>query len=140
MKLKEIMTSDVEVVRVNDSLQTAARKMRDSDIGFLPVFDGDQLVGVLSDRDIIVRAIAEGIDPLAMLGRDLVTSPAICCFDDQEVEEAARLMRDNQIRRLVILNRRNGQLTGVISLSDLTLNVDSKLTDKVLQSVFEPVG
>ena len=140
MKLKEIMTSDVEVVRVNDSLQTAARKMRDSDIGFLPVFDGDQLIGVLSDRDIIVRAIAEGIDPLAMLGRDLVTSPAICCFDDQEVEEAARLMRDNQIRRLVILNRRNGQLTGVISLSDLTLNVDSKLTDKVLQSVFEPVG
>ena len=68
MKLKEIMTSDVEVVRVNDSLQTAARKMRDSDIGFLPVFDGDQLVGVLSVRDFFVRGIGVGIDPVGMLG------------------------------------------------------------------------
>ena len=140
MKIKEIMTNEVQAIRVNDTLQAAAKKMRDSDIGFLPVFDGEQLVGVLSDRDIIVRAIAEGIDPLAMLGRELVTSPAICCFDDQEVEEAARLMRDNQIRRLVILNRGDKRLAGIISLGDLALNADGKLTGKVLQSVVEPVG
>jgi CBS domain-containing protein len=138
MKLKEIMTTDVKVVRVNDSLQIAARKMRDSDIGFLPVIDGDQLVGVFTDRDMIVRAIAEGMDPQAMLGREFVTSPAIYCFDDQDVEDATRLMRDNQIRRLVILRRDKG-LVGVVALSDLALNVDSKLTEKVLQKVFEPV-
>jgi len=140
MKIKEIMTSDVKVIRVNDTLQAAARKMRDSDIGFLPVIDGDQLVGVMSDRDIIVRAIADGTDPQTMLGRDLATSPAIYCFDDQEIEEAARLMHDNQIRRLVVLNRRDKHLAGVISLGDLALNADGKLTGKVLQSVFEPVS
>ncbi len=139
MKLKEIMTSDVQVIHLNDSLQTAARKMRDSDIGFLPVFDGDQLVGVLSDRDIVIRAIAEGADPNLMLGRGLATSPAIYCFEDQEIEQAAQLMHDNQIRRLVILNRGDRRLVGVVSLSDLAMNADIKLTDKVLQSVFEPV-
>jgi len=138
MKLKEIMTIDVKVVRVNDSLQTAARKMRDSDIGFLPLIDGDQLVGVFTDRDMIVRAIAEGMDPQAILGRELATSPAIYCFDDQDVEDATRLMRDNQIRRLVILSRRDKGLVGVVSLSDLALNVDGNLTEKVLQKVFEP--
>jgi CBS domain-containing protein len=138
MKLKEIMTTDVKVVRVNDSLQTAARKMRDSDIGFLPVIDGDQLVGVFTDRDMIVRAIADGTDPGATLGRELATSPAIYCFDDQDIEEATRLMRDNQIRRLVILSRRDKGLVGVVSLSDLALNVDGNLTEKVLQKVFEP--
>ena len=140
MKLKEIMSSDVKVVGVNDTLQTAARKMRESDIGFLPVIDGDQLIGVLSDRDIIVRAIAQGANPKTMLGRELATSPAIYCFEDQEIEEAAQLMHDNRIRRLVILNRGDKHVAGVVSLSDLALNADDKLTDKVLQSVFAPVG
>ncbi|MBI3152539.1 MAG: CBS domain-containing protein [Chloroflexi bacterium] len=140
MKLKEIMTNDVEVIRVNDTLQTAARKMRDLNIGFLPVFDGDQLIGVISDRDIIVRAIAEGTDPNSMLGRELATSPAICCFDDEGVDEAARTMHDNQIRRLVILSRQDSRLVGIVSLSDLALNTNGKLTGKVLKSVFEPVG
>ncbi len=140
MKLKEIMTSDVQVIQVNDTLQTAARKMRDAEIGFLPVFDGEQLVGVLTDRDIIVRAIAEGTDPKTMLGRELATSPVIYCFEDQDVEVAAQLMHDNQIRRLAILSRHDRNLVGVISLSDLVINADGKLTGKVLQSVFEPVS
>jgi CBS domain-containing protein len=139
MKLKEIMTAPVETVQVNDTLQTAARKMRDADIGLLPVFDGDQLAGVLTDRDIIVRAIAAGTDPKSMLGRELSTSPAICCFDDQDVEEAARLMHDTQIRRILILDHQDRSLAGIVSLSDLALNVDSRLTGKVLQSVSEPV-
>jgi len=105
MKLKEIMTQDVEVIHPDDSLQTAAQKMRDRDIGFLPVCDGDRLIGVVSDRDMIVRVIAEGRDPAAMMGRSLGTAPVIYCFEDQDVDEAARIMQENQIRRLVILNR-----------------------------------
>jgi CBS domain-containing protein len=140
MKLKEIMTSEVVVIHPNDTLQTAARKMHDQDIGFLPVCDNDRLIGVLTDRDLIVRAIAEGMDSKAIVGRDLVTSPAIYCFDDQNVDEAAKLMHDNQIRRLVILRRGDKQMVGVVSLGDLAINVDDKLSGEVLQSVSEPVS
>ena len=75
-----------------------------------------------------------------MLGREFVTSPATYCFEDEDVDEAARLMHDNQIRRLVILNRGDNHLIGVISLGDLAINVDDKTSGKVLQSVSEPVS
>jgi len=139
MKLREIMTSNVEVIHPNDTLQTAASKMHDRDIGFLPVCDGDRLIGVLTDRDLITRALAEGMESKAMLGRDLVTSPAIYCFDDQSVDEAAKLMHDNQIRRLVILSR-DKRMVGVVSLGDLAMSADDKLSGDVLQSVSEPLS
>jgi len=139
MKLKEIMTRDVEVIHPDDSLQTAAQKMRDRDIGFLPVCDGDRLAGVVTDRDLIVRVIAEGTDPTAMMGRNLATAPVIYCFEDQEVDEAARIMQENQIRRLVILNR-DKRLVGVVSLGDLAMNRPADQSGEVLQSVSEPDG
>jgi CBS domain-containing protein len=139
MKLKEIMTRDVEVIHPDDSLQTAAQKMRDRDIGFLPVCDDDRLIGVVSDRDIIVRVIAEGRDPKVMMGRNLVTAPVIYCFEDQDVEEAARIMQENQIRRLVILNR-DKRLVGVVSLGDLAMNRPADQSGEILQSVSEPDG
>src|SRR5512143_2342877 len=101
MRLSEIMTRDVEVIHPDDSIETAARKMRDRDIGFLPVCDGDKLVGVISDRDITVRVLAEGKDPSTMVSRDLVSGPVVTCYSDQEVGDAARIMHDRQIRRLV---------------------------------------
>ena len=139
MKLNQIMTRDVEVIHPDDTLQTAAEKMRSRDIGFLPVCDGDRLIGVLTDRDLITRALAEGTESKAMLGRDLVTSPAIYCFDDQNVDEAAKLMHDNQIRRLVVLSR-DKQMVGVVSLGDLAMNIDDKKSGDVLQSVSEPMS
>ena len=139
MKLNQIMTRDVEVIHPDDTLETAAQKMRDRDIGFLPVCDGERLIGVLTDRDLITRALAEGTESKARLGRDLVTSPAIYCFDDQSVDEAAKLMHDNQIRRLVVLSR-DKQMVGVISLGDLAMSADDKLTGEVLQSVSEPMS
>lgn len=138
MKLKEIMTSDIELIHLTDTLQTAAQKMRDRDIGFLPVSDGERLIGVLSDRDIIVRALAEGVDSKTILGRNLITSPVIFCFDDQSVDEAAKLMHDNQIRRLVVLNRDNSRMVGVVSLGDLAVNVEDRLSGEILQSISEP--
>lgn len=138
MKLHEVMTRDVEKIHPEDTLQTAAKKMRDRNIGFLPVCDGDRLIGVLSDRDLIVRALADGVNSSAIVGRDLVTSPAIYCFEDQSLDEAAKLMHDNQIRRLVILNRDDKRMVGVISLGDLAINVDDKLSGDVLQSISEP--
>lgn len=138
MKIKEIMTRQVEVIHPTDTLQTAAQKMKLYDIGFLPVYDGDELIGVVSDRDIILRALAEGLDPKVTVGREIVTSPVIFCYDDQSVDDAAHLMNDNQIRRLVVLSRDNKRMVGVISLGDLALNVNDKVSGDVLQSISEP--
>jgi len=138
MKLSEIMTRDVEIVQPDDTLRLAAQKMRDRDIGFLPVCDGDSLMGVLSDRDITIRAFADGMDISVMLGRDLMTTPAIYCFDDQDVTEAAKVMGENQIRRLVILGRENERVVGVISLGDLVRKGITDLSGQVLQKVSEP--
>lgn len=135
MKIKEIMTRTVEVIHPSDTLQNAAEKMRDHDIGFLPVYNGGELIGVLTDRDIVVRAMAKGADPRTMLSWELITSPAIYCFDDQSVDDAMDLMHDHQVRRLVILNRTTKQLAGVVSLGDLAVNVDDKMSAEVLQYI-----
>ena len=135
MKIKEIMTRTVEVIHPNDTLQNAAEKMRNHNVGFLPVYNGGELIGVLTDRDIVVRAMAKGADPRTMLSWEMITSPAIYCFEDQSVDDAIDLMHDNQIRRLVILNRTTKQLAGVISLGDLAINVDDKMSGEVLQYI-----
>jgi len=138
MNIKEIMTRNVEVIHPTDTLRAAAEKMRAHDVGFLPVYNGGELLGVITDRDIVVRAMAKGADPRTMLTLELFTSPAIYCFEDQSVEDAVELMHDNQIRRLVILNRSTKQLAGVISLGDLAINVDDKVSGEVLQRVSVP--
>ena len=138
MKVKEIMTREVEVVHTGDPVKDAAQKMRIRDIGFLPVFDGDELVGALTDRDIILRSTADGLDPKRHIGRDLVTSPIVYCFEDQDVEEAARLMEEHQIRRLVVMGLDGKRLVGVVSLGDVARNGTKKTSAKVLQSVSEP--
>lgn len=140
MKVKEVMTRDVEIIQPNDSLQMAAQKMRDRDIGFLPVYEGDELIGVVTDRDLAIRAVAGGMDSKAILGREIVTSPVVYCFDNQDVEEAARLMRQNQIRRLLVLDRSDNRPVGVISLGDLAGSVKETTSEKVLQSVSTPVN
>ena len=140
MKLSEIMTHDVVVMQPDDSLQSAAKKMRDLNIGFLPVCDGDTLIGVISDRDITIRALADGMDVNVMLGRDLMTTPAIYCFDDQDVSEAAKIMEENQIRRLVVLSREDKRLVGVVSLGDLARSESTDRSGQVLKKVSAPDG
>jgi CBS domain-containing protein len=140
MKVKDIMTKEVEVIHPDDTLQVAAQKMANRDIGFLPVCDGDRLAGVITDRDLVLRGIAQGIDSKAMLGRELMTSPVIYCFEDQDVKEAAKLMEEDQIRRLVVLSRSDKRLAGVVSLGDLALNSQSDTSAEVLQKVSEPIG
>ena len=140
MKLKDIMTREVETVSPKDTLKEAAQKMRVRDIGFLPVSDGDKVLGVVTDRDLILRAIAEGMDPKTRIGNDFITTPIVYCFDDQDVEEAARLMEEHQIRRLIILNRADNRLAGVVSLGDIATKGKEKTSAKVLQSVSEPTS
>src|SRR2546425_11133241 len=105
MQVSEVMTRGAECTRPDTTLQEAAGKMKALDVGALPVCDNDRLVGMLTDRDIIVRSVSEGHDPRKEKVCDAMTAQVFYCFDDQDVTQAAKLMRDNQIRRLLVLNR-----------------------------------
>jgi CBS domain-containing protein len=138
MKVKDIMTKEVEILHTDDSWKEAAQKMRVRNTGFLPVFDGDRLVGVLTDRDIVLRSTAEGTNPNTSIGRDWITSPVVYCFDDQDVEEAAKLMEEHQIRRVTVLSRDDERLVGVVSLGDIATNSTKETSAEVLEKVSEP--
>lgn len=118
MQVRDVMTRDVELVSPDTPIKDAAMKMRDVDTGFLPVGENDRLVGTITDRDIAIRAVAEGKDPSATTVRDAMSEHLVYCYDDQPTEECAALMGERQIRRLPILNR-DKRLVGVVSLGDL---------------------
>jgi CBS domain-containing protein len=112
--------------------------MKKHDIGMLPVCEGQKLVGVLTDRDLAIRAVAEGCDPLATKVKTVMTEGFCCCYEDDDVEEAARLMEEKQIRRIGVLDRKN-QLIGIASLGDFALrSMNEPLTEKILDRVSEP--
>jgi CBS domain-containing protein len=138
MKIREIMTADVECVCPDDTLQEAAIKMKDLDVGPLPVCDRDHLAGMLTDRDITVRAIAKGLDPRSTRVRDVMTRDVIHCYDDEDAEAAARLMQERQVRRILVINH-DGRLAGIVSLGDLAAETgDPQRIGRVLQDVSEP--
>jgi CBS domain-containing protein len=137
MKLNEIMTKLVETVAPDTPIQEAANRMRSLDVGVLPVFKGDRLVGMLTDRDLTVRAIAEGKDPKTTAVQEAMTADVAYCFEDQDVEEAGRIMKENQIRRLPVLNR-DKLLVGIVSLGDLATRADEKRAGETLEKVSEP--
>ena len=138
MQIREVMTKGVEVVRPEETLQNAAQKMKSIDVGPLPVCDGERLVGMITDRDIIVRATAEGRDPKTTPVKDAMTPEVVYVFEDQDIEEAASLMKERQIRRLVVLDR-NKKLVGILSLGDIAADTrDDRLSGDVLERVSEP--
>jgi len=138
MRLREIMTRDVEVVRPEDSIADAARKMEDLNVGALPVCDNGRLVGVLTDRDVTVRATAEGANPRTHSVGDTMTRDLVYCTEDQDVSDAEELMRTRQIRRLPILGS-DQRLVGIVSLGDLaTDDEDSRRSGRILEGVSEP--
>jgi CBS domain-containing protein len=138
MKVNEIITHDPEVIRPETALIEAAQKMKSMDIGILPVCDGDRLVGVITDRDIAVRGVAQGYDPKTARVQEVMTPEVIYCFDDEDVKEAAKKMEEKQVRRLPVLNREK-RLVGIVSLGDLAVRTGKeKLAGEVLERVSEP--
>ncbi len=138
MQLKEIMTRNPDTVTPDTLVQEAAEKMRELNVGVLPVLDGNQLVGIITDRDITVRSTAEALDPATARVRDTMSSYPIYVYDDQEVREAAALMEKHQIRRLPVLDRTN-RLVGIVSLGDLAVDTHNlNLSGQVLEQVSEP--
>lgn len=137
MQLKEFVNSRVETVQLDDTLQRAAEKMRELDVGSLPVCEGNHLVGMVTDRDVTIRAVAEGRDPGATTVREVMTPDVVCCSEDDEVEEAARIMQDNQVRRILVVNEAN-ELIGITSIGELaTATGDRMLAGETLLAVSE---
>lgn len=137
MLVREVMTRNVEVVHPDDTLQEAAEKMKELDIGPLPVCDDGKLVGILTDRDIAVRAVAEGQDPWTDKVRDVMTPEVVSCCADQDVADAVRLMKEKQIRRLVVLDNEK-RLVGILSLGDVALHTSEQLAGATLEEVSKP--
>jgi CBS domain-containing protein len=138
MELRDIMTRNVEVISASATLREAAVKMKDLDVGLMPVCDGDRLKGMLTDRDITVRATARGYDPNKTKVSEVMSTDIAYCLEDQEVEEAVSLMEARQIRRLPVLNQEK-QLIGIVSLGDIAVHVgDRDLTGETLEEISEP--
>jgi CBS domain-containing protein len=138
MRLRDIMTRNVEDIAPQTTLKEAAQKMKSLDVGALPVCQNDQIIGMLTDRDITVRAVADGRDPKTTRASDAMTAQIIWCYEDDDVGEAARLMEEKRIRRLVVCDR-NKRPVGIVSLGDLAIRMPGDhLSSEVLEQVSEP--
>ncbi|HEY8280299.1 MAG TPA: CBS domain-containing protein [Bdellovibrionota bacterium] len=136
--LRDVMTQNAQCLDPESSLRAVAAKMKEIDCGAVPICHNDRLVGMVTDRDMVTKALAEGRDPNSTRARDVMTSPIVYCFEDQDIGEAARVMEVRQIRRLVVLNK-DKRLVGIVSLGDLSLRGGSEeLPSEVLEKVSEP--
>lgn len=134
MKVKDAMHKGVEWVSPDTRLPEIARKMRQSDIGAVPVGENDRLIGMVTDRDICCKAVADGHDIDAMTARDVMTAGIVWCHDDDDVEEAADLMESRRIRRLPVIDK-NKRMVGMLSLGDISHAASPKLTAEVTKAV-----
>jgi CBS domain-containing protein len=138
MKISKLMTRDVRIAEPDWSIRDAASAMAEIDSGFLPVGENDRLVGTITDRDIAIRAVGEGLGPDTKV-RDIMSTNVKYCFDDEEITDVARNMGDLQIRRLPVVNREK-RLVGVVSLGDLATGGDGADDDAevALSGISEP--
>jgi CBS domain-containing protein len=134
MKVNQIMTAHASCVAPDNTLVEAAGLMRELDVGALPVCDGDRVEGMVTDRDIVLRGVADGRDANTATVRDVMSPGAISVFADQEVEEVARLMEEKQIRRLPVLNRSH-RIVGIVSLGDLAVSSNPAFSGIALKEV-----
>jgi len=137
-KIREVMTPHAVCIGPESTLVEAASRMRELDVGALPICENDRLAGMLTDRDIALRGIAESQDPKTVRVRSIMSPGIVYIFDDQDVEEAARLMDVKQIRRLPVLNR-DKRLIGIVSLGDLAVEAGAALSGEALHEISQPV-
>jgi CBS domain-containing protein len=138
VRIKDVMTPQAEVVSPDATAEHAAAIMKTLDIGVLPVCDEEGLVGILTDRDLVVRVMAATRDPKAVLVGEAMTPSVVYCFEDDDVEQAAAVMAGQQIRRLPVLDK-NRKLVGIVSVGDIAVHgQDQRLSGKVLEDVSQP--
>jgi CBS domain-containing protein len=137
MLVRDAMTADAAWVSVERTVKEAAQLMRKMEIGCMPVMEGDRLVGLVTDRDITCRVVAEGRNPDEVRVRAIMTAEPVCCFEDQSLDEAVDLMEANGIRRLPVLNR-NKQISGLLSVDDIARHAAYELTGRLMHFLCMP--
>lgn len=125
MQIEQIMSHDVVIASPDDTVQSAAKKMAENDTGALPVGERDTLVGMVTDRDIVIRAVAKGVAPSKCKVRDVMSADIKYCYEDESVDDLARNMSTLQVKRLPVLNRQK-RLVGIVSLGDLATKPEAK--------------
>ena len=117
-QIKDVMSPNFKFMAPDSPVSEVAQQMRDMDCGFMPLAENDKMVGMITDRDITIRAVAEGKNPAECQARDVMTAKTYYCYDDQDVEEVCNNMGEIQVRRLPVVNR-DKRLVGVVSMGDL---------------------
>ena len=135
-RVADVMTPGVETTTSSEALRDAARTMREGDFGAMPVVDDGRLVGMLTDRDIVVRAVAEGLDPTSARVGDVASPRPVAVGPDQDLDEAMELMAEYRVRRLPVVD--GERLVGVVSQADVALEANEKKTGSVVQEISEP--
>jgi CBS domain-containing protein len=138
MKVSEVMTRDVRLIEPTQTIRDAARMMAELDSGIMPVREGDRLVGMITDRDIAVRAVAEGRGPDTAI-REVMTEDVKYCFEDDDTDGVARNMAEIQVRRLPVLDR-DKRLVGIISLGDMAMSDESGHVAGAVAGISQPGG
>ena len=134
MKVKKMMHRGVQWVSPDTSVKALAKKMRRYDIGAIPIGENDRLIGMVTDRDIAVRAVANGKDVSKLTARDVMTKGVICCRDTDEARRAAKVMETKHIRRLPVIDA-NKKMVGMLSLGDIAHFAPKKLAGEVTRAV-----
>ncbi|AWI55188.1 CBS domain-containing protein [Aquabacterium olei] len=135
-QVSQAMTRGVRTIAPHDTLVAAAQAMEELDIGALPVCDGDRLVGMLTDRDIVIRAVAQSCAIEDTKVSDVMTEDTVCCFEDQSIDEVQEQMSDSQIRRVPVVDREK-HLVGMLSLGDLAVKGGGRI-DGTLEAISQP--
>ena len=138
MQVQEIMTCNAETIDSDMTLIAAAQKMKLLDVGALPVWEGGELAGMITDRDIAIRGTAQGKDPATTQVKDVMTPEVFYCFQDDDIHEAAEMMEEKSIHRLLVLDE-NNEPTGFVSLADFAVKCrDERLAWEILEKISEP--
>jgi CBS domain-containing protein len=135
-KVRDAMTSDPQTSEPGRAVADAARIMKEADTGIVPVVDGDRLVGTITDRDIVVRVVAEGKDPQAVRVDEVASRELVTIDPDQDLDEALRLMAKHQVRRLTVVEE-DGRLVGVLSQADVAQEHDEAATGRLVKEISE---
>ena len=139
MLVKDAMTQGIRIAEPDEKLPHAAKKMRTQNIGALPVIENSELIGMVTDRDIAIRVVGENKAPAEVHVRDVMSEECFWCSENEDLEDAVRIMEQNQVRRLPVMND-NKEIVGMLSLEDVAIHAPASLTGEVLRAVAKKKG
>ncbi len=134
MRVSEVMTAGIRIAEPDEHIPHAAKKMRSQNIGALPVMEEGELIGMLTDRDIVIRAVGAQKDPATTKVREIMSDECFWCLENEDLEDAVRIMEQNQVRRLPVMND-NKDVVGMLSLEDVAVHAPASLVGEVLKAV-----